>query len=700
MSAIRRLTAKLAEIDAQYKRYDEEDLVRGRGPRGMGSASSAGSKAAVFDEYDQRVPRGKAARSGAADKAGRRKQSSLPLSGSATFPSGPQRAAGLAGGGQSAVIKVVSFAAGSTRVGALANYVSKDRQGGVITEDEDGVILGQQALAAKLASWKESLSGRTASKDIATMRFDVHASGKSQEDVEGAIGQGFSGHHLAMRTEAIGEGVFEATIVVVAEGGSVTKADGKTAKQARFAFDAKFETFIAGRVKAKLGDEAEVDATVTGTSHGREGAVHALSRLVSAGMAVDETGKTLSSVADVKSAADSWKRDLGSRKARDAMHLVVSAKAGTDPEKFRATARDLLASEFENHQYFFAVHNDRGHLHAHAVILVKGEDGQRLRPDISTFKSWRSRYAEIAQSHGINMVATRRLDTASPPSFKQGEAGLEGRGAAPEHLRRKIEAKRSNTVHIPVREEGRRRVASAYRDWQSIEAEAPVMDRPAVDQNLSRLATAVNMSHTAAGRAAAILPIEQRGAKMAKATAEYLTNEYNRANKVLNRALPRLDGENKIEATKIANTYLAALATQLEAVSAIENGHLVERAHNLQVREVNEAVSATEKARVIEDAAAVAKRNLETDTPPGDPEAINAAGLELAADASRRMAAREQAEASAVTREEQALRANPAAPIAADPNLPEAGEELRDEQELLIDRIAARQPAHTRAHRQ
>lgn len=701
MSAISRLTAKLEAIDAQYERYDEEDLVHGRGPRGgSSSASSAGSKKAAFDEYDQRVPRGKAARGGASGKGGRRQQSSLPVSGSTAFPSGPQRAAGLGGGGQSAVIKVVSFAAGSTRVGALANYVSKDRQGGVITEDEYGVVLGQEALAAKLAGWKEGFSGRTPSKDIATMRFDVHASGESQEDVEAAIGQGLSGHHHAMRTEAIGEGVFEATIVVVAEGGSVTKADGKTAKQARFAFDARFETFIGGRVTAKLGDEAEVNATVTGTSHGREGAVHALSRLVSAGMAVDETGNTLSSVADVKNAADSWKRDLGSRKARDAMHLVVSAKAGTDPAKFRATARDLLASEFDNHQYFFAVHNDRGHLHAHAVILVRGEDGQRLRPDISTFKTWRARYAEIAQSHGINMVATRRLDTASPPPFKQGETGLERRGAAPDHLRRKIAAKRNNAVHIPVRDEGRRRVATAYQDWRSIEAKAPSGDRPAIDQNLSRLATAVNLSHTAAGRAAAILPIEQRGDKMAKATAEYLTNEYNRANKVLNRALPRLDGENKIEATKIANTYLAALATQLEAVSAIENGHLVERAHDLQVREVNDAVSATEKARVIEDTAAVAKRNLDTDTPPGEPEAINAAGLELAADASQRTAAREQAKASAVTREEQALRANPTEPVASDPNLPEAGEELREEQELLIDRIAAKQPTHTRVQRQ
>lgn len=187
---------------------------------------------------------------------------------------------------------------------------------------------------------------------------------------------------------------------------------------------------------------------------------------------------------------------------------------------------------------------------------------------------------------------------------------------------------------------------------------------------------------------------------MAKATADYLTNEYNRANRVLNRALPLLDGENKVEATRIANTYLAALATQLEAVSAIETSHLSDKAHALEVREGNEASEATEKARVIEETAVVAKRNLDTDTPPGDPEAINAANLQQSADAAERTASREQAEAAAVTREEQALRAHPTAPVKADPDLPEAGEELREEQELLIDRIAAKQPAHTRVHRQ
>jgi hypothetical protein len=699
MNAIHHLAVRLAEIDVQYERYDEEDLVRGRGPRGTSAILASGSKT-TFDDYDQRVPRGRVARSGAGRKAARKQSSFLPMPGSSSFPSGPERAAGLGGGGQAAVIKVVSFAAGSTRVGALANYVSQDRVGGVVTEDEDGMVLSKAGLAAKLEGWKEGYSGRASSKDVATMRFDIRAEGRSREDVEAAVGQSLLGHHHALRTEAIGEIAFDISVVVAAEGCSIKKPDGKTAKQARFAFDGKFETFIAARVAGILAGTAAVDATVTATSHGREGAVHALSRLVGSGTVMDEIGRMLSSVVDVKSVADSWKNDLGSRKARDAMHLVVSAKAGTDPDKFRATARDLLASEFSNRQYFFAVHNDRGHLHAHAVILVRGEDGQRLRPDISTFKSWRARYAEIAQSHGINMVATRRLDTASAPAFKQGEAGLERRGMAPDHIRRKIEAKRINAVHVPLREEGRQRVSAAYQDWQSIEQGATSAKRPVIDQNLSRLATAVNLSHGPQARAAAILPVEQRGVTMAKATAEYLTNEFNRANQVLNRALPMLDGEDKIQATSIANTYLSALATQLEVVSDIENGHLVERAHDLAVNERHETSKATEKARVIEDTAAVAKRNLETDTPPGDPEAINAASLEIAADASRRTAAREQAEASAVTHEEQALRSNPTGPLAGDPNLPELGEELREEQELLIDRIASTQSAHTRTHRQ
>ena len=282
------------------------------------------------------------------------------------------------------------------------------------------------------------------------------------------------------------------------------------------------------------------------------------------------------------------------------MHLVMSAKSGTDATAFRETAREVLASEFAGHEYFFAVHSDRGHLHAHAVILVKGTDGQRIRPDISTFSAWRSRYAEIAKAHGINMAATRRSDTASPPAFDHAEAALSARGVAPEHIRRKVEAKRTNAIHVPVREEGRRRVNEAYQDWKVAETKATTpQTREAVSDNLTRLAAAVNLSHSSKGRAIARLPIEERGAIMVRATGDYLSAEFNRANQVLNRALPVLEGADKVQATQLANAYLSSLAKQVEAVQAVEAGHVVERAHEIHVREERELTDAAEKAGVL-----------------------------------------------------------------------------------------------------
>ncbi len=89
------------------------------------------------------------------------------------FPTSSSRVSGLARGGQSAVIKVVSFAAGGQRVGALAAYVTHEREGGVITEDESGVTLDRAGLAEKLGRWKQGFSERKPTKDVAAIRFDL-----------------------------------------------------------------------------------------------------------------------------------------------------------------------------------------------------------------------------------------------------------------------------------------------------------------------------------------------------------------------------------------------------------------------------------------------------------------------------------------------------------------------------------------------
>ncbi|WP_375459856.1 relaxase/mobilization nuclease domain-containing protein [uncultured Enterovirga sp.] len=620
----------------------------------------------------------------------RRERKRLPDSGT--------RISGLAGGGQKAVVKVVSFASGSARVGALASYVTKEREGGVATEDQDGLALDSAAVVAKLARWSQGYSERQPSKDVATVRFEVAGrAGLDVETVQTGFGRAFEGYRFALRVERAGEGGFEVTAVVAAAGDPALSVAGAKA-QPRFKFDKAFEASLAAGIARGLG--AEVQAQVLGTGHGREGALHRLSLLVAGGAALDERGRELSTVDDVRAAADAWRKGLGSRQARDAMHFVVSAKAGTDPTAFRSTARELLASEFAGHEYLFAVHNDRGHLHAHAVILVKGEDGQRIRPDISTFAAWRSRYAEIAESHGIRMVATRRSDTASAPAFSQGEAALTDRGVAPDHIRRKVVAKRGDAIHVPVREEGRACAVQAYQAWKALEttSEAP-QARSAAGEQLTRLATAVSVSHAAAARADGSTDMQEKGAAMARARSEYLTAEFKRANDVLNRALPLLEGADKVEATERANAYLASLAKQVEAVEAVERGQVAERAHGIRIREEREAIDANGEARSLKATAIEAGRPRGAETSPETASEPEAAMLEEAAARAERVAGRERPEAEAMAREERALRANPNTRVQIDPNLPHAGEELREEHELLIDRLEAQKLTYTRVHR-
>lgn len=186
---------------------------------------------------------------------------------------------------------------------------------------------------------------------------------------------------------------------------------------------------------------------------------------------------------------------------------------------------------------------------------------------------------------------------------------------------------------------------------------------------------------------------------MARATSEYLTAEFNRATQVLNRALPLLEGADKVEATERANAYLTSLAKQVEAVAAVERGHVVERVHEVRVREDREAADSAEEARALRATTVETERTREADPSPDIAREPKEATLGKAAKQAGRVAGREQSEADAMAREERALRSSPNARVPADPNLPTAGEDLREEQELLIDRLEAQKLSHTRVHR-
>ncbi len=348
---------------------------------------------------------------------------------------------------QAAVVKVASFAAGARRVGALTDYLSRD--GALAVETEAGRLLqGIEAIKAETTSWTPLFSDRAPSKDVASMR--ISGLSGTNEAMAQALSHGFDGRRFAWRHEA---DMSLRVVVVLA------------AKDRR-----RLDVAAAGRsaIAARLTKFAEAEVTVDGvsTGHGRDGLGYRLSRLVSRGPVELSDGRRIGTPQEASALTREWSASLNSRRIRDTMHLVLSAKAGTDIDAFRLTAREFLGETFAGRRYLFAIHQDRDHLHAHAVVTMRGTSGPKLDPRIGDFSRWRESYAAAARAHGIDMVATRRLERAAAPSYTLKDLNLiasaERAGEPiPIPAQRRVAAKQADAIHVPSRREGRIAVARA-----------------------------------------------------------------------------------------------------------------------------------------------------------------------------------------------------------------------------------------------
>ena len=122
------------------------------------------------------------------------------------------------------------------------------------------------------------------------------------------------------------------------------------------------------------------------------------------------------------------------KNARIAMNAVVSFPAGVDQEQATEAARQFLQAAFaENHEYFFAAHDDTANFHIHVAVKCQGRDGQQLRIGPPELGALRELFAEKAAEQGIELDASPRwargLDReAQPPA---AVAGIERRGEVP-----------------------------------------------------------------------------------------------------------------------------------------------------------------------------------------------------------------------------------------------------------------------------
>lgn len=379
----------------------------------------------------------------------------------------PVRFAALARGSQPAVVKLASYGGGA-RASAMISYAS--RGGDLPVENERGErITGKGALAELHGDWEHLFDNRAASRDVGMFELTIPETSLASEDdrnecVREVLSAGFGDRRFVYAVEKGSAGALDVRGVVV-----LRDRSGE-----RLTADAKAAGIVQQRFESShVSREAEARFWFRGYGNGVEFATARVRELVERahGDVQDETGRAIQTFEQAGDLVQKeWRRELHSRKGRDVMHLIVSARAGTNATAFQGAVRDFLGEQFGGHRYFFALHDPaddpketgqggrRPHIHAHAIVTMRSETGERIQTSPQVFRQWRLLMAEKAREYGIDMELTDRRDLASPPAYGRNQARPVSYSGRTEHegtsraAQTRYDAKRANR-HSAARSE-------------------------------------------------------------------------------------------------------------------------------------------------------------------------------------------------------------------------------------------------------
>ena len=637
------------------------------------------------------------------------------------------RAGALAQGYQPAVVKVVSYAHGAARASATANYVDRDD---AVLETHEGVELkGREAINAEIAAWATDFEQRAESQDVSAVR--LHVAGLKDNDVDRAtlkqaVGAAFKGHSYAYRIETLQNGAIEARAVVAFAGTPEQPAtESEKPKTERFSvterqigagdegfrervFAPKSEARMKARIEEATGlGQHRLSIEPGAPGHGQSSVIHRLTQLTERAPAISSTGDELKDASAIQAEARAWRRDLRSFSPRDTMHMIVSAKAGTDIEAFTKSVRSFLHEQFADHKFMFGVHTDKaeaGHIHAHAIVTVRNAEGQKIHPGPEDFRGWRETFAERAQENSLKIVATSAADRASSQSYgpkdkaivdaaERPRPGREARDRAYssdpanqpliDNARRRIETARENPIRFPTTVRQLITGDTALSAWSAVAKEQP--HNEIATANVSRILTSQIAGETLVTLSKlGILPEHNRRPDMALSS-----QRMNADLKVLNEAVDNVaavlpEGSQR-QFMDRAGAYLEKIAERVDLQRALEVRTpqaqaalrpVVAEAQGIAAVETREAVAAQRVA----DRAVVLERRAESspNAPAGSPSEIDTK-RSLVRQAEQ-LAATDAQKAAAAQEAQRALAANAAAPLAATLTADARLEELRIKQ--------------------
>lgn len=549
------------------------------------------------------------------------------------------RARQLAAGYQPAVIKVVSYARGVARATATGQYVQRED---IPLETYDGRLLtDREAVADEIKAWSMGFSKRAESQDVGAFRLKLEGVPDTPEGratYEKAIESAFAGHRHAARVDADGSGGLEAHVVAAMAGSGKERfriRDAQAADQAHEArprrLDSVSNAAVLTRVEAAAGIGGDTVMIRPGaTSHGRDGVTYRLNKLIEKSTAIDDRGKSLSNVADARMAAREWGPSLRSQSARDTMHLIISAKAGTDVVALTDAARAFLHDRFGDHKFMFGVHTDKesaGHIHAHALITVRNEFGQKIHPSRETFAEWREVYAQHAQAQGLKIVATSARERASSQSYGPKDKAIVEAADRPrpareardrayaadpanhrliDNARQRIRTAKTNPIRLPMSAPDRKVVNESIVAWRTVTSEQP-SNRMAKDM-LERLLMAQTIGAILRTIGRRVEYLNKEGEM--PITSEQMVKDLRLMNEAVSRTSDLLDGGTKQQFRETSARYLETLANRIDLQRIQERGieqlsrsevesimgpnadRLIERAQEVRVNQGQEAGAA------------------------------------------------------------------------------------------------------------
>lgn len=412
------------------------------------------------------------------------------------------RFASLASGSQPAVVKLASFG-GRGRVRAMISYIS--RNGEIAVENERGEVQrGRDEISSVPDEWEQLMPSRRASRDIGTFQIKL-----SQSAVDGG---GSTSTYEQVRTllkRGLGARRFAFAIFPADVGGTIT-VEGVVVLRDRGGERLMADRAATQAVCQRWSDgDRQIEGTTsfrfTGRGNGADYGAVRLRDLVDrgGGLVQDERARSISTAKGATDLAQlEWRGDLHSRKPRDVMHLILSVRSGTDVAAFQASAADFLATQFPGHRYIVSIHDPaldpkaeeaggkRPHVHAHAIVVMQSDSGQRIETTVASFRQWRVTMAEKAREHGIAMEMTDRRDRASAPAYRRSQVrpvSYEGRTehmATSEAAHRRYTDKRGDQPYFAKSRQGRAFTQLARAEWMTVarEAEHPDVRKTAREQ--------------------------------------------------------------------------------------------------------------------------------------------------------------------------------------------------------------------------